>query len=60
MVCNSNVFEDTNVLIDFQKTGPEDKYTETFRFKEIAYFRHLLNQYGGNSYDTNSLYKTFL
>ena len=56
MVLHPNVIEGTNVLIDFQNTGPDDKYTENFIFKEVACVRRILNQYGWNTYDTRSLY----
>ena len=40
--------------MDFQNTDSDDKFWETFRFKEIAYVRPILNQYGGNTYDVRS------
>ena len=51
MVWNPIINKSNNVLMDFQNTDPDDKYSETFRFIEITYVRPILNQYGRNTYD---------
>ena len=54
MVWNSNINEGNNVLMEFQNTDPDDNYSKTLRFREIAYVRPILNQYGWNTYDARS------